>query len=110
VSCLVESQRWSVGFSPFGEVVMWDQGDEVWDGEDGVSPFPLGVYPPDEEDEAPLLAILDARVSEEEFHRESMVVRQKTKGKKEMLNLKSSINYGDDYATSRRRKGKAHMM
>jgi hypothetical protein len=110
VSCLVESQRWLVGFSPFGEVVMWDQGDEVWDGEDGVSPFPLGVYPPDEEDEAPLLAILDARVSEEEFHRESMVVRQKTKGKKEMLNLKSSINYGDDYATSRRRKGKAHMM
>jgi hypothetical protein len=70
----------------------------------------LGVYPLDEEDEASLLAILDARVSEEEFHRESMVARQKTKGRREMLNLKSSVNYGDDYATSRRRKSKAYMM
>jgi hypothetical protein len=57
---------------------MWDQGTEVWDGKDGVSPFPLGVNPPDEEDEASLLAILDASVSEEEFHREYMVARQKT--------------------------------
>jgi hypothetical protein len=70
----------------------------------------LGVYPLDEEDEASLLPILDARVSEEEFHRESMVARQKTKGRREMLNLKSSVNYGDDYATSRRRKSKAYMM
>jgi hypothetical protein len=47
---------------------VWDQGDE----EDGVSPFPLGVYPPDmpldwaadgEEDEVLLLAILDASVA-----------------------------------------------
>jgi hypothetical protein len=32
------------------------------------------------------------------------------KGRREMLNLKSSINYGDDYASSRRLEGKAHMM
>jgi len=89
VNCLVESQKWPVGFSPFEEVVVWDQGTEVWDGEDGVSPFPLGVYSPDEEDEAPLLAILNASSSEEEFHRESMVARQKTKDRREMLNLKT---------------------
>jgi hypothetical protein len=41
----------------------------VWDGEDRASLFPLSVYPPDEEEEAYLLAILDASVSEE-FHRE----------------------------------------
>jgi hypothetical protein len=110
VDSLVESQKWLVGFGPSVEVVLWAQSDEVWDGEEGVSPFPLGVYPPDEEDEVSLLAILDANISEEEFHRESMVACQKTKGRREMLNLKSSINYGDDYATSRRWQGKAHMM
>jgi hypothetical protein len=55
----------------------------------------LGVYPPDmpldwesncKENEVPLLAILNTRVSEEEFHRESMVSCQKTKGRKEVLN------------------------
>jgi hypothetical protein len=30
--------------------------------------------------------------------------------KRELLNLKSSINYGDARATSRRGKGKAHML
>jgi hypothetical protein len=61
---------------------VWDQGDEIWDEDNGVSPFPLGVYPPDMhldcagdggEDEVSLLAVLDASVSEEEFHWESMV-------------------------------------
>jgi hypothetical protein len=70
----------------------------------------LGVYLPDEEDEASVLAILDASVNEEEFHREAMVARQKTKGKREVLNLKSSIIYGDDYSSSRHWKGKAHVM
>jgi hypothetical protein len=56
------------------------------------------------------LAILDASVSEEEFHRESMIMHQKTKGRREVLNLKSYINYGDDYAISQRRKSKAHIM
>jgi len=53
------------------------------------------------------LAILDAM--EEEIHRDKMVARQKTKGKRELLNLKSSINYGDVSAPSRRWKCKAHM-
>jgi hypothetical protein len=79
------------GLIEYGEIVVWDQGDEAWDWEDGVCPFPLGVYSPDmhldwakdgEEDEVPLLAILDASVSEVEFHRESMVARQKTKGRR----------------------------
>jgi hypothetical protein len=60
----------------------------------------LGVYPPDEVDEASLLAIVDSSISEEEFHQESVVARQKNKGRREMLNLKSSVNYGNDYATS----------
>jgi hypothetical protein len=38
-----------------------------------------------------------------------MIACQKTKGKRELLNLKSSINYGDVSAPSRRGKGKAHM-
>jgi len=38
-----------------------------------------------------------------------MIVHQKTKGKRELLNFKSSINYGDANASSRRWKGKAHM-
>jgi hypothetical protein len=79
----------------------------------------LDVYPPDmpldwaadgEEDEVPLLAILDPSVSKEKFHQETMVAHQKTKGRGEVLNLKSSINYDNDCATSQRRKGKAHMM
>jgi hypothetical protein len=54
------------------------------------------------------LAIQDA--IDEEFHWKTMVVRQKTKGVRDLLNLKSSINYGDTSGPSRRWKGKAHMM
>jgi hypothetical protein len=37
-----------------------------------------------------------------------MIAHQKTKGKRELLNLKSSINYGDASAPSRRsRAGKS---
>jgi len=39
------------------------------------------------------LAIFDAL--EKEIHRDKMIARQKSKGKRELLNLKSSINYGD---------------
>jgi hypothetical protein len=53
------------------------------------------------------LAILDAL--EEEIHRDKMIAHQKTKGKRELLNLKSSINYGDASTFSRCWKGKAHM-
>jgi hypothetical protein len=58
--------------------------------------MPLDWAVDGEEDDVPLLAILATSVSEEEFHRETMVVRQKTKGRKDVLNLKSSINYGND--------------
>jgi hypothetical protein len=44
---------------------------------------------------------------EEEFQ---FFARQKSKGKRELLNLHSSINYGDANYRSRRRKGKAHML
>jgi hypothetical protein len=53
------------------------------------------------------LAIRDAM--EEDFQRDKMIARQKTKGKRELLNLKSSINYGDVNASSRRQKGKVYM-
>jgi hypothetical protein len=54
------------------------------------------------------LAILDA--FEEDFLLEVKVVRLKTKGRMEILNLVSSINYGDARASTRHRKGKAHML
>jgi len=47
VNGLTQSQKWPVGFGPFGEVVAWEQDDEVWDGEDGDSSNPLGVLPPE---------------------------------------------------------------
>jgi hypothetical protein len=53
------------------------------------------------------LEILDAM--EVEFHRDEMIASQKTKGKRELLNLKSFINYGDASAPSRRGKGKTLM-
>jgi hypothetical protein len=43
---LLQSQKWLVIFSPSGEIVVWDQGDGVWDGEDGDSLVPRGVFPP----------------------------------------------------------------
>jgi hypothetical protein len=61
-----------------------------------------------EEDEDLSLAILDAM--EEDFHRETKVVRPKSKGRRELLNLKSSINYGNANESSRRWKGKTHLM
>jgi hypothetical protein len=49
------------------------------------------------------LAIWD--IMEEEFLREKMLACQKSKSKRELLNLQSSINYGNGLASSRRRKG-----
>jgi hypothetical protein len=46
VNGLSQSQKWPVGFDPFREVVVWEQGDEIWDGEAGDSSYPLGVLPP----------------------------------------------------------------
>jgi hypothetical protein len=77
----------------------------------------LGVLPPNMaldcelggvEDADLSLAILDA--FEEDFLLEVKVVRPKTKGRMEILNLVSSINYGDARASTRHRKGKAHVL
>lgn len=77
----------------------------------------MGVLPPNMaldcelggvEDADLSLAILDA--FEEDFLLEVKVVRPKTKGRMEILNLVSSINYGDARASTRHRKGKAHVL
>jgi hypothetical protein len=87
---------------------VWDQGNEVWVRKDGDSPYPLGVCPPDialdwmsdgVEDENLSVAILDA--IEEDFHQVKKGVRLKIKGRREVLNLKSSINYGGASVPSR---------
>jgi hypothetical protein len=110
VNGLSQSQKWPIGFGPSGKVV-------VWDGEDRDFPYPLGILPPNlaldwekdrVEDEDPSLATMDA--FEEDFLREIKVVRPKTKGRREILNLVSSINYGDASASSQHRKGKAHVL
>jgi hypothetical protein len=44
---LTQSQKWPVGFGPSGEVVAWEQGNELWDWEDGDFLLPLGVFPLD---------------------------------------------------------------
>ena len=97
-----QSQRWPIDSDHKGEIVVWEEEEEdYWDG------LPLdwaleGAFG----EEA--LAIRDAM--EEDFQREKMIARQKSKGKRELLNLHSSINYGDAKVPSRSRKGKAHMM
>jgi hypothetical protein len=54
------------------------------------------------------LAIRDAM--EEEFQRDKMISRQKSKSKRELLNLHSSINYGDAKPSARSRNGKNLML
>lgn len=54
------------------------------------------------------LAIRDAM--KKDFQLEKMITHQKSKGKRELLNLHSSINYGVAKDPSRSRKGKAHIM
>jgi hypothetical protein len=53
-------------------------------------------------DEDPSFAILDA--IEEDFHRVNKGTRLKIRGRREVLNLKCFINYGDASVLSRRRK------
>jgi hypothetical protein len=44
---LIQSQQWLDGFAQSRKIVMWDNGDEGWDGvEDGEYYYPLGVSPP----------------------------------------------------------------
>jgi hypothetical protein len=94
-----QSRNWSVGFDHNGEIVVWEEEeDDYWDC------LPLD-WAMDEDFGEEAMAIRDAM--EEEFQ---FFVRQKSKGKRDLLNLHSSINYGDVNYPSRRRKGKAHML
>jgi hypothetical protein len=95
------SRNWPSGFDLNGEIVVWEKDDDFWEG------LPLDWEMDGVQDEESL-AILDAL--EEDIHRDKMIARQKTKGKRELLNLKSSINYGDANTSSKRWKGKALMM
>jgi len=82
--------------------VDWEkEEDDFWDG----SPLDWALEGAFGEE---ALAIREAM--EEDFQREKMMARQKFKGKRELLNLHSSIDYGDAKVPSRSRKGKAHMM
>jgi len=47
INGLIQSQKWPVGFGQDGESIVWDQGNEIWYGEDGESPYPFGVLDPD---------------------------------------------------------------
>jgi hypothetical protein len=90
------------GFDHNGEIVDWEkEEDDFWDG----SPLDWALEGAFGEE---ALAIREAM--EEDFQREKMMARQKSKGKRELLNLHSSIDYGDAKVPSRSRKGKAHMM
>jgi hypothetical protein len=83
-------------------MVVWEEEeDDFWDG----SPLDWALEGAFGEE---ALAIRDAM--EEEFQLEKMIARQKSEGKRELLNLHSSINYGDAKVYSRRRKGKAHLL
>jgi hypothetical protein len=117
VNGLTQSQKWPISFYPSQEVVAWEQHDGVWDREDSDSLYPLGILPPDlalaweldsVEDTNLSLVILEA--IEEDYHRGVKVARPKTKGRREVLNLASSINYGDSGVSSRLMKGKVHMV
>jgi hypothetical protein len=103
---LSQSKNWPVGYDHIEEIVGWEEENVFWDG------LPLDwawdedfALAGDFGEEA--MAIRDAM--EEEFQRDKMIARQKSKGKRELLNLHSSINYGDDFIPARRRKGKAHV-
>jgi len=98
---LSQSRNWPVSFVHNGEIVDWEEEeDDYWDGLplDWTLEWAFG-------EEA--LAIRDAM--EKDFQREKIIARLKSKGKRELLNLYSSINYGDAKVPSRSRKGKAYM-
>jgi hypothetical protein len=59
------------------------------------------------ENEDPSFAILDA--FEEDFLLDVKVALSKHRGRREILNLVSSINYGDASASTQHRKGKVHV-
>jgi hypothetical protein len=103
---LLQPQCWQVGLGPSGEIQVLYPLDichpskeiDEWD-----FPDPLDLDYDEEEDLA--LALLDA--IEEDFHKEVKVARAKHKGTRELLNLKTSINYGNNLTSNRQGKGKA---
>jgi hypothetical protein len=126
---LIQSQKWPVGFGPSSELVVWDQGDDFWDGEDGDFPFPLGVFPPAmpldwalgcDKDVCPVVGVScegfeDTTMAilssiEEDHPQEVKVCVLRLRGRRELLNLECSINYDIACASSRRGKGKAHVL
>jgi hypothetical protein len=42
---LIQSQKWLIGFGSSSEMVVWGQGDNLWDEEDRYILYPLGVFP-----------------------------------------------------------------
>jgi hypothetical protein len=87
----------------------WDQEVNNWDGE--LSPDPLDWVLDCDEEEDPYSVVLDD--VEEDVLRVMDVarprakgIRPRNKGKRELSNLESSVNYGMASASSRRRKGK----
>jgi hypothetical protein len=70
--------------------------------------MPLDWVSDGAKDEYLSFAILDA--IEEDFHRVNKGTRLKIKGRRYVLNLKNSINYGDASLPSRRMKGKAQVL
>jgi hypothetical protein len=60
-----------------------------------------------DKDEDPTLALLDA--IKEDFCQEVKVAQPKTKGKRKLFSLKSSVNYGNANTSVRRGKGKAQV-
>jgi hypothetical protein len=96
-----QSRNWLVSFDHNGEIVVWDEDEDYWDS------LPLD-WALDGSFEEAALAIRDAM--EEDFLRETMIARQKSKVKRKLLNLQSSINYDDASVSSRRSTGKACML
>lgn len=90
-----------IGFGPSREIVAWDQGEDFF------PPDPLEWVLDYDEDDDPTLVLLDA--VKEDFCQQVKVARPKTKGKRELLNLKNSINYGNVNTSVQRGKGKAHV-
>jgi hypothetical protein len=70
-----QSRNWPIGFDHKGEIVVWEEDVDIWD----VSPLDWALEDAFG-DEA--LAIRDAM--EEEFQRDKMISRQKSKGKREL--------------------------
>jgi hypothetical protein len=80
----------------------WDQEDNDWDGE--LSPDPLDWVLDRNEEEDPYLA--DVLWVRDVAQPRAKGRRSRNKGKRELANLESSVNYGIASASSRRRKGK----